>query len=260
MPFDLSDLPSGDPLEASFEDVTQPKTPVETPQPASADDVAKPIVQKLDEINGNINNQQLLQTILGVPEVQEVLRARQAGQAVKVLAGNQQQQAPQPQPEPDWDSMKDDPKKLTDTIIQRLTAELLPKLGQAVDEKINPIAQKMSGYESHMADQTRQSAMTEVAQLKAKYQDVDAVAPLMKQINGETNGTLKLEEVYHLAKIRSGTPMVPPQSVATERPTDSAARNSMNQNKQYGTGRRGFNAALNDALSNLKIEQLFEKD
>jgi hypothetical protein len=255
--FDFSDLPSGDPLEMAFEDVEAPK-PVDPP-PASADQLAKPIVQKLDEINGNINNQQLLQTILGVPEVQEVLRARQAGQAVKILTGNQQQQQA-PQPEPDWEAMKEDPKKLTDTILQRLSSDVLARVGQAVDEKLNPVLQKMQGFESHLTDQTKQAAINEVTVLKQKYADVQEHAPVMQQINKETGGTLKLEEVYHLAKIRSGAPMVPPQSVATERPTDSAARASQGTQKQYPTGRRGMSMALDDALSSMQIEKLFNQD
>lgn len=257
MPFDINDLPSGDPLEASFEDVT-PVKPAEPAQPVQS---MEPVVKKLDEINGNINQQQLLQTILGVPEVQEVLRARQAGQAVRVLSGNQQPQQPQqPQVEPNWEEMKDDPKKLTDTILSRLSSDVLSKLTEAVDAKLQPVMQKLQGYDSHLADQTRAQAQNEVAALRAKYDDVDVMAPIIKQVNAETNGTLKLEEAYHLAKIRSGQPMIPPRTVASERPTDSAARQSNNTPKTYAPGRRGFSAALNDALSNMKIEDMFNRD
>ncbi len=231
-----------DPL-ADLGPVEDPKPEVKTEPVAPA--VSPEITQKLQNIQNSMQGNDLLTKILATPGVQDVLRAAQNGVPVQVVpAGQQQVAAPA---EPDWEKLKDDPRAMSEHMISQIVARLTPGVEEVMTKRTQPLAQKLQEIENSMSQQAQQTAVKTLDDFKKKYSDATEMIPKMRELNQQTNGTLDYEDLYKLAKIKSGLPLVTQDQLATEKPTDSIARAPIQtQKKTYPPGRRGMRQAMND--------------
>jgi hypothetical protein len=254
MPLFDQDQVVTDPI-ADLGPVEDAPTEVKTdPQPPA---VPSEITQRLESIQTAVKGNDLLTKILATPGVQDVLRAAQNGQAVSVVPANQQAQ-PQAQPEPNWDELKDDPRKMSEYMINQIVGKLTPGVEDALNKRTQPLLQKVSEIESSLSKQVQDTAVRTLQEFKAKYSDADKMIPKMRELNTQTNGTLNYEQLYKLAKVESGLPLVTQDQIQTEKPTDSVARQPIQtQKKTYPPGRRGMRQAMNDVLDKAGLEDIF---
>lgn len=243
MPFDMKNV--SDPLDV-FEPVEE--KPPEVPPATAAS--AQQIEQKVDQLGQNLQAGTLLNQLLAVPEVQQILQARQSGQAIRVVPADQaaQQQQAAPPEEPDWEKLKEDPKKMTEHLLGHLSADLGKQLQGMVSKSLEPIQQQIQQLSTATSEQQGETAAQKLADAKKKYADFDQFVPKMRELNSQTKG-LSIDDLYYLAKARSGSLPVTQKEVGTERPIDAASKQSIHKKKQtFQSGRAGFEQAIGSAL------------
>lgn len=255
MPFEMENIP--DPLADAFD-------PIDKPLVQAQPEVEKPPVdpattERLNQIAQGVEQNTVLTQLLAIPEIQAVLKARQSGQPVQVLSGQQQ---PQTTPvvqeaEPDWEKIKEDPKALTDHIISRLSKDVSAKQNQQLSDVLKPLVDKIGAIETTLVEHGNKEVVSKIEAVKNKYADFEVMKPLMRELNSRTSG-LDAEELYLMAKAKKGEAPVLRDSLASERTTNSSAKlPSQTQQRKYSTGRRGFEQALDDALKSQDLESMF---
>lgn len=210
------------------------------------------------QLQNAVTGNELLTKVLTVPGVQDLLRAHQTGQKVKVVSEDEiQKTTVAADSEPDWEKMKDDPKSFSDYLVKRLVKDVEGVVESKIKGHVDPLTQEMNTIKGAVSEQTAKGVNEQIAAAKAKYSDWSEMLPAIREFNTKVGGTLSVEELYKSVKAISGSPLVSPKEVETERPTDSAARGApMSKPKSYPIGRRGMKAALSDALATMDLEDL----
>jgi hypothetical protein len=97
---------------------------------------------------------------------------------------------------------------------------------------------------------------SEISEAKKKYSDFEQMMPKMAELNKEVKG-VSVDELYFLAKVRSGLPLVTQEKIETERPDGSqSAANARPRYKRPENirGGRGMQDILSAALKNREFE------
>ncbi len=206
------------------------------------------INETLEEIKNKLSGQtaqqgQQLQMLLSDPDIIKVLKAKQEGKPVQVLDEVKRISSEEQVTDQDLD----DPKKLAKYLLQQTTQQI----EQMIEQKMAPMKQDLiiRSQQEHV----KQQAEFEKDFAAAKAQpDFEALIPTMRQLNIETNQTLKPNDLLILARARSAqlTPKGERVSTASERPTSEAVAPS--RSEPFVAGPRGLEAALDRAYESVK--------
>lgn len=248
-----------DPLAGLSEPIEKPADVVEKKEEVKPS-LSPEIDNRLQQIQNSVQGNELLTKVLSIPGVQDLLKAHQAGQPFRVMTGNDVQPTAPAEPQIDWEKMKDDPQAMSQHIIKSISAELLPALDRSLTSKIQPLSEKIQSVENSISNQTASQVNKTIEEARKVYTDFDQMRPLMAKLNQEVSGGLNVDELYKLAKIRSGQPLVGQKEVETEKPTDNAARlPSQTQQKKYAPGRRGMKQAIADAVGSFDLDSMIQQ-
>lgn len=199
------------------------------------------IAERLKSIEANVSGNTEVAKLMADPDVRALLEAKQAGRKVKLVADDV---APPEEDEPDFNNMSN--------------TDLVKHLGKVVVRAASEAAEKrMAGMEGQLTEVMRYIQTSEttgvqkqIETMKAKFPDFDNLRKTMAEINRATPGH-SVEELYVLAKVREGGLEGLQSGLGSERPTGSTARPPRKQQRKVPlpTGRRGFAALLDEALS-----------
>lgn len=214
------------------------ETEVETPDPSEER------LRRLEE-NAQVNQ------LLADPEIRAVIEARQAGKRVKVTS-DEGETEPEAEAPIYGDLAEDDPIRKTLEQVDKLISTKL-------DRVLGPLAQRLAGVENLATEVKAKDLKTEVRELRGKYQDFNEYGTKMMDLAKAQPG-LGVEELYLLAKHRSGKLSVSKPSTFSEKPTSQvSARTSKPTRKPTdpprSQGRKGWNEILGEALGRLDLSQ-----
>jgi len=184
--------------------------------------------------------------LLADPDIQQVLEAKRLGKAVSVVAETENSE--EDNFDVGLDLPEDDPsKELIDTIlggVKKIVSSKVNEMGTRVDT-LEALAQRV-----HV-----QEAEAQVTKAKQKFDDFgDYQKPMLDLL--ESNPGLSPEQLYILAKHKSGKLSVTSPSKFTEKPSTQPLRKRPKPRPASSRGERRaeWSNALAESLRNLVIE------
>lgn len=159
------------------------------------------------------------------PDYYAVMQAKQSGRAVKVIAlaadGSDptQRREAQPPEEPlkdlDFETASDkDKHAYTLKSVEKMLKEIVPKM---VESATGPLSEQMKKLGGFVQTTAEERFSQDVKRLTKKYPDFNNYLDLMTQIQSKNPG-LTLEEIYGVAKGRSGSQVTSEHRTQSERP------------------------------------------
>ncbi len=192
-------------------------------------------------------NQGLLQ-LLSDPQIAAVIEAKKAGKTVKVSTE-------EVVPDPTLDAQVDDiTKDLDDDDPNR---GLLTSLSKLIDEKLSAQDERITAVEEHAQGSAQKEISTAVAAARSKFKDFDTYKSEIVSLS-KANPNLGLEELYMIAKVRSGDLDITKTETHTEKPTvvQPSRRTAATKKENPRRGKKGFTAMLAEALEKIPDEGL----
>lgn len=197
-------------------------------------------------------NQQML-ALMNDPDIHAVIQARRAGKQVKVVEAVEETTT-EPEPEDLTTGLEDtDPVKPT---LQKIGSHI-DKRVSARDAEIDQLKAKVAEL-SQIADVVRERDVTDqITKVSSKFKDFKDFRDPMIKLSGQYPG-LSVEDLYVLAKSRSGKLKLVEQGTFTERPTAQPQRSSATARRNPAApspapGKKGFEEILARAFKNTDI-------
>lgn len=206
----------------------QPQTPEDTNLESDRD--------QEDRLKALEQNQEALR-LLSDPDIRAVLDLKNQGKPVKVVD--------EPQPDPVDELLKtlpeDDPSR-----------ELISKIDQIYKNRIDALSQKIETFEHVAQELQKREVQSEVSRARSKYPDFDQHREKMLELSVQ-NPSLGVEDLYVLAKLRSGKLELMRKPTEIEKPTHQPIqrREGKKRDEPLPPGRRGFSRLLAESLANL---------
>lgn len=201
------------------------------------------VVEHQDELGDRVAELEASQGVVRLlqdPDIAAVIKAKQAGKSVTVSTED-------PTPEPTLsDDVTDLTKDLDDDDPQKGSLDALAKL---LDEKFSAQEARLVAVEDHAKAHARQGMKDEVAKARTTFSDFDEFGDDMMDLAGKFEG-LSVQELYMLAKARSGKLDLAKPSTYSEKPTaqTSTRRTAPARRENVRRGKSGFKAMLKEAL------------
>ncbi len=258
----------------------QPQQQQQQPQESASDKYLKMISENMQNITQASQRNPLLEQVQGDPNIQQYLQGKQQGKQFKLVdeeqLRGQQQGKEEQEEEPDWEALRDDPRKLTTTVVKSVTRELqkqvLPAVQRMVQERFEPVnqlAQQVSQISELMMQQQTERYSSEVENVRQRVgpENFDRARPLLVQLQRQYPG-MPVADLWNLASSRIGLPNNFNTSVQTERPTSqTSAVPPVSSNTPQGqvlnapggrtnNFRAAFNQQLERVLANTQIGPL----
>jgi len=193
---------------------------------------------ELSTEQGEVDKKEWLAKVMADPDVKKILEARQ-----------KQEDAEPPESEEDLDLDVLDNRELVRYILKKVQESV----GGLVAKHLDGIAEKVGRLEGYVQEKETRTIRQQVDELRAKYPDFDDYRELMIQLSRESPG-LTPEELYWIARKRSGRFEEPGPKTESEKPTSTLARPPRREReKPLPPGARGFSQLLGEALEELEL-------
>lgn len=214
------------------------------------------IAKRLEELEAKSGQNEWIAKIVADPDVRQILEARQRGEQVTVQVGEpEQKQTATPEVEDPEDFDMLDNRELADYTMKKTTSAVSSLVEQKLNEALEKVMDKVQRLEGYVQTNETQTIRQQVSKLREKYSDFDDYRDVMVQINRE-NPSLSPEELYFVAKKRSGHFEEPGPKASSEKPTNTSSRPSKPQREQpLPPGRGGFDEMLGEALEELDVSK-----
>lgn len=184
--------------------------------------------------------------ILADPNVQAVIKARREGKSVKVSYEEETSTDNAEQPEEDLVEGLDE-KDPSREVLKRVNKLLTRKVDKLVEE----LDERLKGVESVSQEVTRRDVRDQVEAAKKRFKDLDQYRDKMVELSEKHEG-LGVEELYLLAKHKSGKLRLAEQATFSEKPSAMPVRGNPGQRrgevKVRPRGRAGFTQMLSESL------------
>lgn len=174
------------------------------------------------------------------PDYYAVMQAKQSGRAIKIIAlaadgtdPTQKKNDPLEEPLKDLDfETASDKEKHAYTLksVEKMLKEVVPKMVESATSPLSEQMKKLGGFVQNTAEERFSQ---EVKRMTKKYPDFNNYLDLMTQIQGKNPG-LSLEEIYGVAKGRSGSPVS-----TSEQRTQSEKPNQQTISRPSATPKQG---------------------
>ena len=250
----MSQLETAQTLDDLFPEESQPSRTgreEEEPlnEPEESEQKSETLVEtRLSEIKDAVAQGPQVAQLLADQDIQEVLRAKQRGEKVRVLGENEYQKSQTPEepeaPPPDLDELSN--KELAQYLVKTIVGELRKDVGKAIEESNQPLRAELSVLKTDREVRDTQSTRKQLDDVKKRYKDVEQYATPMVDVF-KTNPGLSVEELYWIAKSRTvGTP--PGGGIGpnpeSERPAPAAAPPPIKLAKPASPGSSHFKSLL----------------
>ena len=189
--------------------------------------------------------------IIADPDVREMLRAKQEGQEVRILVGDE---------EDDKDKDKDKDKDLDEMSRTELVEFMIDASAKAsaatMDEKLEPIAASLASLTGNAEKTKAKELKAEISKVKEKHSDFDTYKKDIIALEKDNPG-LRVEEYYQLARIRKGVDITKKVNPASEKPSSTSARPSgkTKREKPIPATSRGFGQLIDEALAKVSDDE-----
>lgn len=218
------------------------------------------LAKTLEALNQRITGEATDARLLADPNIRAYLEAKSRGVKMKFVGEDEsppsQTASPTPMVAPDFDSMNNAQliEYMTKTLSGVVTSVVEKSVGSRFKNFESQVAPKIAQAEAATQTVVRNDLNNQLSSARAKFRDLDQMMPLMTKINKEVSG-VTVEELYHLAKVRSGVPLVTQKQLETERPSDLPRNRTPSSTTRRPTstlGASGFDSLVRNALSEKK--------
>lgn len=188
-------------------------------------------------------NQGAVERLLADPDIQKVLELKSSGKAVSFADERE---------EPQYETPTGDLEDMTNTeLAAYVTKGLLTELPKVIKSDIEGLKNSLEAVEAKLRASETQQIKSQVESLSQKYKDFSSFKPQMAEI-AQQNPALSVEELYILAKSRSGSPLTEDSTTSTEKP--SSAPGKAPKKRDIPPGQAGFRQLLDGALAELDLD------
>lgn len=185
---------------------------------------------------------QALTRLLAIPEVREVIEARQRGERIRIIQGDEVEKPRERIVEPveenvDFSMMSN--KELAEYMRKEVVKEV---------SKLSNLGSRLDHVESVVSKVETSNIVKEINRARKAYADFDEYRDQMVALNSQ-NPNLTVDDLYWLAKKRSDGYSIPvdPRKMATEKPSVTPRASTL-KSKQYAPGPQGLEQALDEVL------------
>jgi hypothetical protein len=217
-------------------------------KPGEGEGLAK-VLAEFRESNAKQSNDSLaLAKILGDPDVQALLAAKQKGAKVKVTEGE----------EPTAAQLPDDVDVETMTnkeLVKFLLGNVSKTIAEATSKATQPLDQRTKTFEAFVVQQMQDTAAKAVKSAKEKFQDFEQYRKAMHKASLDNPG-LDVDELYLIAKKRAGALDETPPRIQSERPSAAPGKPARRAPKTNPHGSSGWNNSIAQALESLNFDDL----
>lgn len=218
-------------------------------------DPNEPVEEKIEhdsELADRINKLEVgqdMMALLADAEVQDVIRAKQAGRTVRVVVD-------EAEPAPNVaEEVTDLTKDLDEDDPNR---DLLDGLSKLLDTKLEVIDQRLAAVEGVAKTSARKEVSDQVSVARKKFKDFNEYKADILELSKELEG-LDVNELYIIAKNRKGNLKIDEPTTDVERPTTISAahrRTGAKKPSEPRRGRSGFQSILTEKLEALNLDEL----
>jgi len=205
------------------------------------------LMQRLQQTSEQLAQSQMLNDMLKDKDFGSLMQAKAAKKQVGVFELDEQGHPiipgsfPRQQAE-NVDITKLDQPGLVKYMMNEMRKEFKTQVGQ-IEEKLG---QRLGVHDQHLQAQRETAAQQSIDSARQEFPDFDVEIPAM-QILAQRNPNLNAVELYSLAKLNKGEPVVRRRQLRTEMPSRSVTRPSMTSQRKQQTptgGRAGYNAMV----------------
>jgi len=232
-------------LETEEKVVEDPTTEANVP-------VSEDIKELLTSMNEKVDSQNALAKIMANPAVRQVIEAQERGEEIEIRTKAEEQvsEVPNPLDMPDFEEM-------SNAEIVKYMMKVLPTMASSqVDPKIENLSGQLKQVLDYIQRNERTSVDSEISKVSEKYSDFDRYRPAMHQLSMSNPG-LSVEELYLIARARSGDAEVPNPKMLSEKPTESAVRPLVERPKRttpLPQGTPGARQLLSEAVKKIIVD------
>ena len=219
-----------------------------------------------------LESQAAMASLLADPDIQAVIAARREGKKIKIdEVKDETPKPPKPIHEEIEDEIKDDKPRgdeTDDSAAPTNSTTAVKVLAKLIDERLGeimPELKKVSGrveqLEGLAQGNQQKEVKTQINAVREKYSDFDKHKAKMLELSKSVQG-LTVEELYILAKSRSGGLKLAKEETFSERPRSALpARNGQRSRDEAPTarGRKGFDDLVSEALEGLQDDGLLDE-
>ena len=199
--------------------------------------------ERLRALEANQADSQTLANMMADPDIRQILAAREQG--IDVVVGPK---------EAEKSSIQEDLKDVAQPvnfdemsnkqIVEHVTTNVAEAVEKAVQGVTKPFEEKIAVIEKHVQATVQQNVSNQIEDAKKRHPDFDKHRQDMFDLHKE-NPALKVEQLYVLAKMKSGVPLNEDKSLASEKPTHEAAGGGGGEKPQpVPPTRRGWDALV----------------
>lgn len=192
---------------------------------ASTSPLSEEVRQRLSQIESMTNDNSLAARMLAMPEVRRAMELVSSGKKIKVVEEGSDSQTPTvEEEEPNWEDFADKPQELFKYTRKKLAGDVLSSLDKILTSKLQPLFEQVNLLSEKNKKGEIQQLEKQVGSAAKRFPDFMKFQKAMVALHEENPG-LDVEELYHLARKRSGVaPLTRQTQTESERPSLTPAR------------------------------------
>ncbi len=205
------------------------------------------LAAKLETLEKKVESSGTLAQLMADPEVRAILEAKQRGEKVKVVLGEEKVPTKvEIEEDIDLDGLSN--KDLVKHILKKVSTIF----DGTLSSKLTPLTEQIKNLSGYVGTAETQAANKQIEIARGKHADFDTYIPEMRELN-KVNGGLSVEELYLIAKSRKAGPDA--SKVSSEKPTSTSVKApaKVTRKNPLPPGKAGFDIAMAEALSELEI-------
>lgn len=239
------------PMKPMVNPAQQEPEAVEPSQSASDDRLEKLVNGQ----NKDILRAQILAEFATDPDFSKIMAARQRGQQVRVVQGNEVPETIKQPVEKEEEPV--DLENMTNAqLMHHMVKQITGKIPELVASSIKPLQDELQTVKGSTMSMEQERVMNQIATTQKKYPDFNQYRTEMAQIANRYPG-MTADQVYVLAKQATGKlKIADDQPTQVERPTNNVTKPSPSKRTDVTLvrhGRKGFDDALERALGGLEF-------
>jgi len=202
--------------------------------------------EKLAKLEEKVDAGKDLARLMSDPQVREIIEARREGKMVRVVPLEEEEEK-QEEDSPEEEDV-DLEGMTTEEVAKFLSKRILKSVEGVIEKRVNPLKEELNYMKTYVQTSEQRNLRKQIEEVRKEFPDFDAYREDMIQLSKE-NPSLKVRELYVLAKVRRGDPLVTSDKIESEKPTSSSARPAQRRQrtKALPPGRKGFRELLQEA-------------
>ena len=223
----------------------------------TSEEIEARIEKHLGALEKSVDEGKRFASVVGDPDVQAILKARQEGRSVKVVFPDD---IPKKKDEvEDEDEEVYDLDSLTNTeLTQHLVKTFGKTLDKVMSQKLVEINDTVRGLKGHVESSQQAAIEKKIADARDKYSDFDDFAEDIVRLAKDAPGLDPIELYETVVRRSGGTPTL--KVVETERPSSVSARPTRKRTRKEPLpgGLRGFKQMVNESLNSERMNEILK--